>query len=100
MVGPEDWVFTSAKGGPIRCGNFRNREFAPACKRLGLEGFTFHDLRKFNATVVVSSGVDIKTAQVRLGHADPRLTPGVYALASGEADQRASDSIGRAFNGN
>jgi len=79
--------------GPLHYGNFRNREFAPACKRLGLRKFSFHDLRKFNATVMVSSGVDIKTAQVRLSHSDPRLTLAVYALLTDEAERKAVSAI-------
>jgi len=42
-------------------------------------GVTFHDLRRANATALVHAGVDMKTAQARLGHSDPRLTLGVYA---------------------
>ena len=34
----------------------------------------FHDLRRLNATTLVVGGVDVKAAQVRLGHSDPRMT--------------------------
>ncbi|MBU3717873.1 MAG: site-specific integrase [Actinobacteria bacterium] len=89
----DDWLFTSPSGGPLRYGNFRNRVFAPACKRLGLEDVTFHDLRKFNATLMVTGGVDIKTAQSRLGHSDPRLTLAVYAQATTESQRSAARVI-------
>jgi len=39
----------------------------------------------------------VKTAQTRLGHADPRLTLVIYAQASGEADRAAADRIGARF---
>lgn len=40
---------------------------------------TFHDLRHTFATIAVSTGVDIKTVSVLLGHADPAMTLRVYA---------------------
>jgi Phage integrase family len=54
----------------------------------------FHDLRRANATGLVSSGVDIRTAQSRLGHADVRMTLEIYARATNEADRAAAEAIG------
>jgi hypothetical protein len=53
----------------------------------------FHDLRRLNATEMVRLNVDIKTAQHRLGHSDPRLTLAVYAEATTEADVEAAGSV-------
>jgi integrase len=33
------------------------------------EGFTFHDLRHYLASLLIASGADIKTVQARMGHA-------------------------------
>lgn len=93
VASPEDWLFPAPQGGPLRYPNFRNRVFSPACRRLGLDKVTFHDLRKFNATLMVTGGVDIKTAQVRLGHSDPRLTLSVYAQATTESQSLAANAI-------
>ncbi|HVB06626.1 MAG TPA: tyrosine-type recombinase/integrase, partial [Acidimicrobiales bacterium] len=58
----------------------------------------FHDLRRAAGTALVRLGVDIKTAQVRLGHADPRTTMTLYVQATSEADQDAADRLeGRFF---
>lgn len=92
-----DWLFVSTGGGPLRYGNFRSRIFAPACERLGLNSVTFHDLRKFNATLMVTGGVDVKTAQVRLGHADPRLTLAVYASITETSEREAASVIDSAI---
>jgi integrase len=62
----------------------------PAVRTVGLEGLTFHDLRRTNATALVVDGVDLKTAQTRLGHSDPRLTLGLYAQATTEPDRAAA----------
>lgn len=72
-------VFVGALGKPLDYSGWLHRVWQPACTAAGLEGLRFHDLRHANATGMVAAGVDIKTAQVRLGHSDPRLTLAVYA---------------------
>jgi integrase len=37
----------------------------------GLRGLRFHDLRHTAGTALVAGGIDVKTAQLRLGHASP-----------------------------
>ena len=44
-------------------------------------------------------GVDVKTAQVRLGHADPRMTLAIYASAPAIADRAAAGVLGQQFFG-
>jgi integrase len=90
-------VFTSEWGGPLHYERWRRRVWLPATRRAGVEGLTFHDLRRANATALVLEGVDLKTAQTRLGHSDPRLTLAVYAQATSEADRAAADALGRRF---
>jgi integrase len=63
-------------------------------KAAGLEGLNFHDLRRTNATAMVIEGVDVKTAQTRLGHSDPRLTLAIYAQATTEGDRSAAEKLG------
>lgn len=86
-------------GGPLDYVNWRRRVWQPACHSAGLDGLTFHDLRRANATAMVAEGVDIKTAQTRLGHSDPRLTLAVYAQATSEGDRRAADQLGEKLMG-
>ena len=64
-----------------------------------MPGVSFHDLRRANATALVLDGVDLKTAQTRLGHSDPRLTLAVYAQATTEADKDAAERLGHRFFG-
>lgn len=66
--------------------------------RHGYEGLTFHDLRRANATALVQAGVDLKTAQARLGHSDPRLTLGIYAQTTTAADEGAAEALGAHFS--
>ena len=96
---PAVFVFTSAAGTPLDYAHWRQRVWLPATQTAGLVGLTFHDLRRANATGLVAEGVDLKTAQTRLGHADPRLTLAIYAQATTEADRTAADRIGARFLG-
>ncbi len=43
---------------------------------------------------MVLDGVDVKTAQARLGHSDPRLTLAIYAQATSEGDRSAAEKLG------
>jgi len=90
---PDALVFTNTEGAPIRYDNWRRRVWIPAARAAGCGGAGFHDLRRLAATSLVLARVDIKTAQVRLGHSDPRLTLAVYAAAPVEADRAAADQL-------
>jgi integrase len=64
-------VFVAPEGGPVGYSNWHRRVWVPATKAAGLPGLRLHDLRKGAATAMVTAGVDVRTAQVRLGHSDP-----------------------------
>jgi integrase len=90
-------VFVGERGAPLNYSHWRQRVWIPACERAGLAGLTFHDLRRCNATAMVADGVDLKTAQTRFGHSDPRMTIGLYAQATTEADRAAAEGLAARF---
>jgi len=92
-------LFANRAGGPLSYSHYRRRIWKPAVKAAGLDELGFHDLRRAAATALVTEMVDIKTAQVRLGHSDPRLTLAIYAQATTEADQIAASRLGAKFLG-
>ena len=94
---PAAFVFASAGAAPPDYTTWRRRIWKPATVKAGLDGLTFHDLRRACATGLVAEGVDVRTAQVRLGHSDPRLTLAIYAQVTGEADRSAATRIGARF---
>lgn len=96
---PHALVFTDDEGGALRDSNWRRRVWEPATAAAGCTGAGFHDLRWLNATTLVVEGVDVKTAQTRLGHADPRVTLAIYASAPASVDREAADRIGDRFFG-
>ena len=76
---------------------WRRIRWASACRAAALEGLRFHDLRSVAASAMVAAGVDVKTAQHRLGYANMTMTLQVYARATEEADRRAADLVGERF---
>jgi integrase len=46
----------------------------PAVEAAGLPGVSFRDLRRTAASEMVALGINIKTAQTRLGHSSVRMT--------------------------
>jgi integrase len=90
-------VFANLSGGPLNYSAWRRTRWAQACAAAGLPGLRFHDLRSTAASAMVAAGVDVKTAQRRLGHANVTLTLQVYARATAEADRRAAELVGEQF---
>lgn len=93
----DQFVFPAPQGGHVDYAHFRRRVWGPATAAAGLQGLAFHDLRRANATGMVLDGIDLKTAQTRLGHSDPRLTLAVYAQATTAADAAAAERLGTRF---
>ncbi len=71
---PDAPVFTTSDGKQLHYSNWRQRVWLPATEAAGIPGLRFHDLKHTAGTAMVASGVDVKTAQVRLV---PR--PGTFA---------------------
>lgn len=62
-----------------------------------LGGLRFHELRHTHATLLISSGVDVKTVQMRLGHASAEITMSCYAHALPLSDGNAASSLDSAL---
>jgi hypothetical protein len=90
-------VFVSPAGAPLRYSNWRRRVWLPVIAAAGMPGLQFHSLRSNAATVLVDEGVNVKVAQVRLGHTDVRTTLEIYARATTKADRAAAELVGERF---
>lgn len=53
----------------------------------------FHDLRHTNATLLLEQGVDFKTIQTRLGHADINTTLNIYSHVNLSMQKKATDKL-------
>jgi excisionase family DNA binding protein len=69
------------------------KSFLTACKKAGIQGLRFHDLRHTFATRLIQKGVDIETVRALLGHYSIVLTQR-YTHSNNEMKQRAVDAIG------
>jgi integrase len=94
---PDALVFTTSTGTPLSYTNWRRRVWTPACEKAKLGGLRFHDLPSMAASALVASGVDVKTAQTRLGHSSPAVTLGIYARMTADADRAAASAVGGFF---
>jgi integrase len=63
-------------------------EVRKARRAAGLDTLTFHDLRHFYASALISAGCSIKAVQSALGHRSARMTLDVYGhLFPGDEDR-------------
>ena len=76
---PDDLLFYSPQGDPIRLANWRRRVWDPATAASGLHGLRPHDLRHTAASLAIASGASVKHVQRMLGHKDAAMTLNVYA---------------------
>jgi integrase len=74
-----DFVFTSAKGYPLRNRGARKAWFDAAAESAGLAGLTPHELRHTAASLAVSADANVKALQRMLGHASAVMTLDVYS---------------------
>ncbi|MBA4066424.1 MAG: hypothetical protein C0501_22465 [Isosphaera sp.] len=90
---PDTPVFCGSRRGQwLRKSDVYRHSFAPILKRAGLK-FRFHDLRHASASLLLASGVDVKTVQSRLGHSAAAVTLDIYAHAIDRGQQTAADAM-------
>jgi integrase len=91
-----DYIFPSvAKNGtqPITPDMILKRHIRPALKRIGvIKRIGFHSFRHGLAVMLRQQGVDLKTAQELLRHANSRITLEVYQQAVG-AEKRVAQGL-------
>lgn len=75
---PDDYVFLTPQGSPLRNSNFAKRIFKPALKRLDLPDIRIHDLRHTTVSLAKSFGGDIFDVKNQVGHSDIRTTINIY----------------------
>jgi integrase len=88
------WIMCNESGqqmGPWQL----QREFRKArAKVKGLpDGFRFHDLRHYYASLLIASGLDVKVVQTRLRHASANTTLNVYGHMFPDSDDSTRAAI-------
>lgn len=62
-------------------------------KKHGLKHIRLHDQRHSCTTMMIEAGIDPKTVQTRIGHADVTTTMNIYTHCTKTMDQSAADKI-------
>ena len=70
-----------------------DRDIARICKRVGIEKFTLHALRATFATRAIEQGVEPRTLQELLGHADFSLTMNLYGHVVDTTKEKAMSRL-------
>jgi len=95
----DDYLFPSiAKNGsqPMQPDMILKRHIRPALERLGIKKrIGWHSFRHGLATMLRQKGVDLKTAQELLRHANSRITQDIYMQAVSEEKRVAQDLVFR-----
>jgi integrase len=70
-----EWLFPSKTNlTPLDAGTWVHGFFKPSIKKVGLNGFRWHDLRHSFASRLVMKGNDLKTVQELMGHRNIEMT--------------------------
>ena len=56
-------------------------------------GFRFHDLRHYYASLLISSGADVKVVQARMRHASAKTTLDTYAHLWPDSDDSTRAAV-------
>jgi integrase len=96
--GPDELVFVTRRGRPLRASNFRTKVWSRAVRASGLEGLTFRDLRHVATSFMVQAKEHPRVIQHRLGHSTSRLSMELYAHVDADSDQRAAAHLQEMFD--
>lgn len=91
----DGWVFTQWNGEPMNPMT-PTRQFDKFLEKNGIPHRKFHALRHTSATLLLSSGTNIKNVAARLGHTQLSTT-NRYVHALRDADERAADTFETLF---
>lgn len=90
---PDEPLFLTRRGGQFTTGSF-DEQFGTACDRAGLTDiYTPRDLRHFYASALIQDGRNPKTVQLRLGHANSKITLDTYTHLWPGEDHSTRDAI-------
>src|SRR5581483_10904089 len=95
---PDDFVFLSADGKPLRHHNFYPRHFRPAVRAAGLpDRLRFHDLRHTCAALLIAEGAHALAVMKWLGHSSITVTMNTYGHLFPALEAALTGSLDRSY---
>lgn len=92
IVQIKDRIFKAREGG-ILMATPTDRDIKRICKRIGMQYFTMHAFRATFATRLIEQGINPRTLQELLGHADFRITMNLYGHVLDNTKRDAMESV-------
>ena len=90
------WLLTDETGHQLGPWQLQRAFRAARAKVDGLRaGFRFHDLRHYYASLLISSGGDVKVVQTRLRHASAKTTLDTYAHLWPDSDDSTRAAVNK-----
>ena len=94
--GPYGLLFTTSHGHAWRWTTL-GEVWRAKMRAAKLEGFDFHELRHYYASLLIRYGESIKTVQARLGHKSAEETLNTYSHLWPDSDDRSRDAVDAAM---
>ena len=94
--GPYGLLFTTSHGHAWRWTTL-GEVWRTKMRAAKLEGFDFHELRHYYASLLIRYGESIKTVQARLGHKSAEETLNTYSHLWPDSDDRSRDAVDAAL---
>jgi integrase len=96
---PSSWVLSDDEGGQLRPRRIQTEIERTRGAVDGLpEGFRYHDLRHYFASLLIASGADVKIVQARLRHSSATTTLNVYSHLWPDSDESTRTAVERVMS--
>lgn len=89
---PSERLFVGELGAPLHP-NTPYHWLSRWCEQTGQRFLGIHAFRHLNATLLINSGVDVRTVSASLGHSTTSTTLDIYAHTFAEAQARAAEAV-------
>ena len=93
--GPDQLLFFSKTGAPVRYANFRRHVWNKAVAAADLVGVKPHDLRASHPSWLIDRGFSVMDVAARLGHSSAAVTTRYYARPMAGRDQDIAAMLDR-----
>jgi integrase len=93
-----DRLFTALDGTPMN-GATPYVWLRKFCRANGLPPVNIHSFRHLNASLLINSGINVRTVSACLGHSQTSTTLNIYAHTFDEANARAMEAVADVLNG-